>query len=85
MTKEIQVLSEELEKMLTHTVQEFLHMFKNLSGNQMDIECGTHIRIPTAAGYVSFYKLQDNSVRLTLYLSDSMSLDEAEHIITKSA
>ena len=42
-------------------------MLKSLDGNLKDIGNGTHIKIPTDAGYVNFYKLQ-NSYEITVWM-----------------
>ncbi len=42
-------------------------MSKNLDGNLKDIGNGTHIKIPTDAGYVNFYRLQ-NSYEITAWM-----------------
>ncbi len=42
-------------------------MSKNLDGNLKDIDNGTHIRIPTDAGYVNFYRSQ-NSFEITAWM-----------------
>ncbi len=72
--KTIQVLTEEMESLLTITSQEFLNCLVNLSGSLKDIECGTHIKIPIPVGYVSCYKSED-SLKLSLWISDTVSLE----------
>jgi len=42
-------------------------MSKSLDGNLKDIGNGTHIKIPTDAGYVNFYRLQ-NSYEITAWM-----------------
>ncbi len=42
-------------------------MSKNLDGNLKDIGNGTHIKIPTDAGYVNFYRSQ-NSYEITAWM-----------------
>ncbi len=42
-------------------------MLKSLDGNLKDIGNGTHIKIPTDAGYVNFYRLQ-NSFETTVWM-----------------
>jgi len=67
--KIIQILTEQMENLLTTSYQEFLNTIVNLSGSLRDIECGTHIKIPIPAGYVSCYK-SDVALKLSLWLSD---------------
>ncbi len=62
----ISTLSELLEKTLELTSKEWLSMSKNLDGNLKDIANGTHIKIPTGAGYVNFYRLP-NSYEITVW------------------
>ncbi len=81
MTSETQVLSEEMEKLLNRTYQDFRNTLVELHGNLKDIECGTHIRIPVAAGYVNYYKLE-NSFKVSLWLSDEM-LQENQTVETQ--
>ncbi len=52
----ISTLSVLLEKYSDLTWNDFRNMCKNLDGNLKDIGSGTHIKIPTDAGYVNFYK-----------------------------
>ncbi len=42
-------------------------MSKNLDGNLKDIDSGTHIKIPTDAGYVNFYR-SANSFEITAWM-----------------
>ncbi len=69
--KPTQILTEAMENLLTITFQEFLNTLVNLSGNLKDIECGTHIKIPIPAGYVSYYR-SDEALKLSLWLSDTI-------------
>ncbi len=80
--KVIQILTEQMENLLTITYQEFLNTLVNLSGNLKDIECGTHIKIPIPAGYVSFYR-SDDALKVSLWISDTIqektgSLDQED-------
>ncbi len=75
MTSETQAIVEAMERFLANTENEFLMLFKNLNGNQMDIECGTHIKIPTGAGYVSYYKSAEN-FSIVLYLRDNLMFEK---------
>jgi len=85
--KVIQILTEQMEKLLTNGYQEFLNTLVNLSGSLKDIECGTHIKIPIPAGYVSCYKSED-ALKLSLWISDQVYInlvnDEGQELLTKS-
>ncbi len=85
--KLIQILTEQMENLLTITYQEYLNTILNLSGSLKDIECGTHIRIPIPAGYVSCYKSEEH-LKLSLWISDTISQkisDEGtQELLTKS-
>ncbi len=85
--KIIQVLTEQMENLLTISYQEYLKCLVNLSGSLKDIECGTHIKIPIPAGYVSCYK-SDENLKVSLWISDTVSLnlndDDHQELITKS-
>jgi len=70
MTKEILVLTEEMTKLSCRILADLTSTLVNLSGNLKDIECGTHIKIPTGAGYVSYYKSSDNSEKLVMWLTE---------------
>ncbi len=72
MTSEILVLTEEMTKLSYRISADLMSTLVNLSGSLKDIECGTHIKIPTAAGYVSYYKSSDNSEKLVLYLKEEI-------------
>lgn len=85
-TKEIQVLSEEMEKLSNRISDDVMSTLVNLSGNQKVIECGTHIKIPTDAGYASYYKSSDFSETITVYfkqkiLSRQETLDQDNYNI----
>ncbi len=56
-----------MEKYSNLTSQEFMNMCKNLDGNLKDIGNGTHIKIPTDAGYVNFYR-SVNSYEITVWM-----------------
>ncbi len=85
--KTIQILTEQMENLLTIGYQEYLNTILNLSGNLKDIECGTHIKIPIAAGYVSCYKSEE-ALKLSLWISDTIqdkiSDVETQQLLTKS-
>jgi len=72
MTSETLQLTEEMEKLSCRILADLTSTLVNLSGNLKDIECGTHIKIPTGAGYVKYYKSSDNSENLVLYLTQAM-------------
>ncbi len=60
-------LSELLTKTLFSISSECTNMCKNLDGNLKDIGNGTHIKIPTDAGYVNFYR-SANSYEITVWM-----------------
>ena len=68
---EIPLLSEELEKLLTRTSNDFMSLLVNLDGNLTDILDGTLIKIPMDAGYVKLYKTA-NKCSLSLWLSNEL-------------
>ncbi len=72
MTSEILVLTEEMEKLSCRILNDLTSTLVSLSGSQKDIECGTHIKIPTGAGYVSYYKSSESSEKLVLYLKQEL-------------
>ncbi len=80
--KTIQILTEQMERLLTLGYQEFLNTIVNLSGNLKDIECGTHIKIPIPVGYVSCYKSEE-ALKLSLWISDTVQLDLKDQSQTK--
>ncbi len=53
------------------TLNDFMNMCKNLDGNLKDIGNGTHIKIPTDAGYVNFYK-SANLFEITVWMKTSI-------------
>ncbi len=63
----ILTLSALMEKYSVLTSSEFMSMCKNLDGNLKDIGNGTHIKIPTAVGYVNFYR-SANSYEITAWM-----------------
>jgi len=72
MTEKItQTLTAVMENLLQITYQEFTNSLVNLSGSLKDIECGTHIKIPIPAGYVSCYR-SDEHLKMSLWLSDML-------------
>ncbi len=71
MTKETLVLYEEIQKLLDRISTDLLSTLVNLSGKVKDIGNGTHIKIPTDAGYVKFYKSAD-CWSLNVWLSHSL-------------
>ncbi len=77
----ISTLSERLEKYSQNTLNVFTNMCRNLDGNLKDIGNGTHIKIPTDAGYVNFYR-SANSYEITawmkLNIQDNLQIKE-EH------
>ncbi len=69
--KIIQVLPKEMENLLQVTYQGLQNFLVNLSGNLKDIECGTHIKIPIPAGYVSCYR-SDEALKVSLWISETL-------------
>ncbi len=63
----ISTLSVYLEKLSYSILREFTNTSKNLDGNLKDIGNGTHIKIPTVAGYVNFYR-SANSYEITAWM-----------------
>ncbi len=55
----ITVLTEEMEKLSSRISDELTSALVNWSGNLMDIDNGTLIKIPMDAGYVKCYKSVD--------------------------
>jgi len=60
-----------MANLLDRTVNDLMSTLVNLSGNLKDIECGTRIKIPIAAGYVNFYKSVE-SLEISLWLKETM-------------
>ena len=75
MTNEIPLLSEEMEKLLDRTSNDFMSTLVNLSGNLTGTSDGIHIRIPTDAGYVKVYKSAD-SLKMSLWISNELLTDK---------
>ncbi len=67
--KIIQELTEELAKLASRIENDLLSTLVGLSGSLKDIECGTHIKIPMAAGYVNYYKSRD-SESISMWLKE---------------
>ncbi len=65
-------LSEELEKLLNRISDDLASTLVNLDGSLKDIDNGTHIRIPTDAGYVNCYK-SVNSLEISIWLKDKLT------------
>ncbi len=72
MTSETQQLFEEMEKLSSRISEDLKSTLVNLSGNLKDIECGTHIKIPTDVGYVNYYKSAESTETITVYLKDQL-------------
>ncbi len=68
MTKETPLLFEEIQSRMHSIVNEFLRLFKDLNGSQMDIACGTLIEIRTDAGYVRYSRSLDNYTTMMTWL-----------------
>ena len=75
MTNVTPALSEEMEKLLDRTLNDFMSTLVNLSGSQMDISDGTLIKIPMDAGYVKLFKSAD-SLKMSLWISNELLTDK---------
>ena len=60
-----------MTKLLARISEDLMSTLVNLSGSLRDIECGTRIKIPTAVGYVNFYKSLE-SYEMSVWLKDAM-------------
>lgn len=72
-----------MEKLLDRTSEDLMSTLVNLSGSLKDIECGTHIKIPTRVGFVSYYKSAENLETLTLNLRESLQDNYQEYLKTE--
>ncbi len=68
MTNETPLLFEEIQSRMHSIVNEFLQLYNDLNGSQMDIECGTLIEIRTDVGYVRYSKSLDNYSTMQCWL-----------------
>ncbi len=91
MTEGIPQLSKELEKLLSRTCDDLTSTLVSSSGSLKDIECGTHIKIPQGAGYVSYYKSQDSTEKISMWITQEIypestqeTLNHNEEIEAKS-
>ncbi len=75
----ISTLSAEMEKFSNRILSDLMNMSKSLDGNLKDIGNGTHIRIPTAVGYVNFYKSQ-NSFEITVWMKSIIQESEVKSL-----
>ncbi len=75
MTKEIQTLAEEMEKLSARIQEDVTSTLVNLSGKVKDIECGTRIKIPMGAGYVSYYKSPESSETVLCWMNETIQRD----------
>ncbi len=75
MTEGIPQLSKELANLLSRTSDDLTSTLVNLSGSLKDIECGTHIKIPLGAGYVSYYKSAGNTEKISLWITQAIYQD----------
>lgn len=80
MTSEIQILSEEMEKLLNRISDDLTSTLVNLDGSLKGIDSGTRIKIPTDVGYVNCYK-SANNLEITVWLKESIQ-DEIKREIT---
>ena len=65
------ILLEEMEKLSSRMESDFMTSLIDLSGKAKDIECGTHIKIPMAAGYVSCFKSSEGFT-MRFYMSETI-------------
>ncbi len=75
MTKETQTLVEEMEKLSARILEDVMSTLVNLSGSQKGIECGTHIKIPTGAGYVNYFKSLESSETVAIWMRETIQRD----------
>ncbi len=68
MTNETPLLFEEIQSRMHSIVNEFLQLYNDLNGSQMDTECGTLIEIRTDVGYVRYSRSLENFTTLVSYL-----------------
>ncbi len=74
-TKPILALSEEMEKLSSRIWEDVTSTLVSLSGSLKDIECGTHIKIPMGAGYVSYSKSHESSETISLWIRETIQRD----------
>jgi len=60
-----------MTSLLDRIYTDLMSTLVNLSGSLKDIECGTRIKIPIAAGYVNFYKSSE-SYEMSVWLREAM-------------
>ncbi len=84
MTGGIPELSKELEKLLSRTSDDLTSTLVNSSGSLKDIECGTHIKIPLGAGYVSYYKSQDSTEKISMWITQEISLESTQETLNRN-
>ena len=69
----ISTLSEELAKLLDRISTDLESTLVSLDGSLKDIGNGTHIKIPTGAGYVNFFKSQNN-YEISIWLKEKLEI-----------
>ncbi len=84
MTEGIPELSKELEKLLNRTSDDLTSTLVNLSGSLKAIECGTHIKIPLGAGYVSFYKSQDSTEKISMWITQEIYPESTQETLNRN-
>ncbi len=72
MTSAILQLTSEMEKLSARILDDLTSTLVNSSGSLKDIECGTRIKIPMGAGYVSYYKSVDALEGLTVWIQQTL-------------
>jgi len=68
------MLSLELEKLGSRTLNDLENFLVEYDGNLKDISPGTLIKIPQGAGYVSFWISPTGSVTIRLWLTETMTV-----------
>lgn len=61
-----------MEKLSNRIWDDLMNTLVGLSGSLKDIACGTRIRIPMDAGFVTYSKSSDGSETLSMYIKEMM-------------
>ncbi len=64
-----------MEKLSYRILEDVTSTLVNLSGSLKDIECGTRIKIPMGAGYVSYYKSSESSETVAVWMNQTIQKD----------
>ncbi len=84
MTEGIPELSKELEKLLSRTSDDLTSTLVSSSGNLKAIECGTHIKIPLGAGYVSYYKSADSTEKISMWITQEIYPESTQETLNRN-